>query len=182
MKSEFKAKLLQHLLNMKDSEKGFTLIELLVVIVIIGILAAIAVPVFFSQTSKAKQSEARTYVASLNKGQQAYYAEKTRFGTSIDVLGVGISTNTTNYTYDSSTTGVGINVTALSNAYSKFTPLRSYAGVVSLSSIAGSSDVTSLAILCENNQPGIGGVAANSGTLPTNAQGGCGAGTTALGL
>jgi type IV pilus assembly protein PilA len=181
MKSEFRAKLLQHLLSKKNSEAAFTLIELLVVIVIIGILAAISIPAFFNQTAKAKQSEARTYVGSLNKGQQAYYSEKSRFGTSIDVLGVGLKTDTTNYTYDTSNTGIGTNATAVSQGYSQFAPIRAYAGVVSLSSVASSSDVTSLAILCESNQPGIGGIVANGGTLAASAQAGCGTGTVALG-
>ncbi|MEE3716873.1 type IV pilin-like G/H family protein [Tumidithrix elongata RA019] len=182
MKSEFKVKFLQYLLSRKDSEKGFTLIELLVVVIIIGVLAAIALPAFFNQTAKAKQSEARTYVGSLNKGQQAYYSEKSRFAPNLDVLGVGIKTTTTNFSYTSSainSTG-GTNATALSEALSQLPALRSYAGVVSLSLVAGSSDVTSLAILCENNQPGAGGVSANGGTLPNNAQG-CGAGTQTTG-
>ncbi len=42
---------------MKQSKKGFTLIELMVVIVIIGILAAIAIPKLFGMTAKAKASE-----------------------------------------------------------------------------------------------------------------------------
>ncbi|MCX5963441.1 MAG: prepilin-type N-terminal cleavage/methylation domain-containing protein, partial [Cyanobacteria bacterium] len=65
MKSELKAKLLQHLVS-KKRDGGFTLIELLVVIIIIGILASIALPSFLNQANKAKQSEAKTYVGSMN--------------------------------------------------------------------------------------------------------------------
>ncbi len=78
MKTEFKAKFLQHVAK-KRKEEGFTLIELLVVIIIIGILSAIALPSFLNQANKAKQSEAKQYIASINKGQQAYYAENGDF-------------------------------------------------------------------------------------------------------
>jgi type IV pilus assembly protein PilA len=43
-----------------QSEKGFTLVELLVVMLILGLLAAIAVPAFFNQRDKANDSEAKT--------------------------------------------------------------------------------------------------------------------------
>jgi type IV pilus assembly protein PilA len=56
-------------------EGGFTLIELLVVILIIGILAAIAIPAFLSQTTKASDSAAKTQVGTLQTTMETYAAE-----------------------------------------------------------------------------------------------------------
>ncbi|MDZ7959686.1 MAG: type IV pilin-like G/H family protein [Aulosira sp. DedQUE10] len=175
MKTELKAKFLQHILGKKKENEGFTLIELLVVIIIIGILSAIALPSFLNQANKAKQSEAKTYVGSLNKGQQAYFTEKGKFGNLSD-LGVGIKSQTVNYKYVSTTGGAGTAVTAYS--YSSLTGvsavIRNYGGKVSLITEGVSSDATSVAILCETTA--VGAVAVQ----PTSGQA-CAGGSTAVG-
>jgi type IV pilus assembly protein PilA len=58
-----------------SDEGGFTLIELLVVVLIIGILSAIAIPAFLSQTSKASDSAGKTQVGTLQTTIQTYAAE-----------------------------------------------------------------------------------------------------------
>lgn len=155
MKSDLKVKYLQYL-NNKKSDKGFTLIELLVVIIIIGILSAIALPAFLNQANKAKQSEAKTYVGSTNRGQQAYYAEKNGFVSSIvnfGDLGLGVSTDTPNYSYAlvHATGGTGEGVT--NQAIPKAVALKAYIGGVKIGQVAGTGEATTLATLCEAEDP-----------------------------
>ncbi|MEG3938484.1 type IV pilin-like G/H family protein [Microcoleus sp. S36b_A3] len=63
------------------------------------ILGAIALPNLLSCGNKAKQSEAKQYVSSMNRAQQAYFAEKGVFATSLDALDLGLKSQTTNYNY-----------------------------------------------------------------------------------
>jgi type IV pilus assembly protein PilA len=152
LKPELQAKFLSHLSNRKNrEEEGFTLIELLVVVIIIGVLAAIALPSLLGQVNKAKQSEARNYVGTVNRSQQAYFLEYQKFATNLSELQVGIKSQSDNYVYDvtSGVTSVGgFTGRAYKNA------LKSYYGVVGTTVAAtATSESLTLAIACESAGP-----------------------------
>ena len=88
MKTQFQARLLQHLLKKKESE-GFTLIELLVVVVIIGILAAVALPSMLNQANVARGASAQNTIGSVNRAQQVYRLTNTEFSQNYEGLKIG---------------------------------------------------------------------------------------------
>ena len=93
---------------MLRTKKGFTLVELMVVIVIIGILAALAIPKFTNASAKAKWSEVPTVLASFENAELAYIAETGNTGAATDIV-FDQPTSSKWFTYsDATTTDNGI--------------------------------------------------------------------------
>lgn len=153
IKPELQVKFLQHLNRKKKSDEGFTLIELLVVVIIIGVLAAIALPSLLGQISKARQSEAKQNIGAINRAQQAFFLENQDFTTSVQAVGIGIKTQSESFKYEAVTDAgsdvVGNMGTAIKPA------LRSYFGVVgtTLGGVGSSTEVLTIAFACEALTP-----------------------------
>src|SRR5213080_1117430 len=71
--------LIQHQQGEQMNRKGFTLIELLIVVVIIGILAAIAIPKFANTKEKAYISSMKSDLRNMVTAEEAYFADSTRY-------------------------------------------------------------------------------------------------------
>jgi type IV pilus assembly protein PilA len=148
---------------------------LFVLMLVVGIISAGFYKGFVNTSpQKAKQSEAQSYVRSMNRGQQYSFAETNAFATSIDALGIGIKTETTNYKYSLRTT----KNTAFNYGVSKKKILKSYVGgvfITPLNSQAANSTEKTQIILCIADKP-----ATIKPAEPTYEKGkiACGKGTT----
>ena len=80
--------MLQRLRERSGSESGFTLVELLVVMLILGILAAIAIPSFFNQRDKARDADAKATAKTAQTAIETYATENNGVytGASVDDL------------------------------------------------------------------------------------------------
>ncbi|MCA2701018.1 MAG: prepilin-type N-terminal cleavage/methylation domain-containing protein [Microcystis sp. M179S2] len=113
MNSTFKFKLIQAL-NKKNRNKGFTLIELLVVVIIIGVLAAIALPNLLGQVAKGRQAEARNNLGTVNRAQQANRLENATFTA---VSNLPVTTTSTYYGTFTDQTNGNANINQLGAAH-----------------------------------------------------------------
>ncbi|MEK0179566.1 MAG: hypothetical protein EAZ78_12590 [Oscillatoriales cyanobacterium] len=104
-----------------------------------------------NQQNKARQSEAKQYVSSMNKAQQAFYAEYATFSSTIQKLGIGIKSETENYSY--SIVLSNDKRFAQSMALAKIDGLKNYTGIVSLIKSPNDESTSTQSRLCESTQP-----------------------------
>ncbi|WP_052128539.1 prepilin-type N-terminal cleavage/methylation domain-containing protein [Neosynechococcus sphagnicola] len=156
-----------------NRSQGFTLIELLVVVIIVGVLAAIAVPNLLNQIGKGRESELKIGIGTINRQQQAYHWEHKIFapdtqtlqmtinGTILDSVTI-VATDPVN-TDPTSTTVAAINNEALSDR------------TRGMSGATYASGGTYETIVCTTDLPAV------TGIVPVVSGGlSCAAGTTQL--
>ena len=83
-------------------KRGFTIIELLVVVVIIGILAAIAIPKFSATKDKARMASVKSDLRNTMTAEEAYFADYSTFGSLTDLQ------NNSNYSLSTGNAGTVI--------------------------------------------------------------------------
>ena len=128
----------------------------------IGVISAIALPSFLGDSTQDKYMrsywtfQAQQYVSLMNRGQQAYFAEKNAFSTSVKAFRIGTETERAHFKYSISATKKAVFNYAVGNENN----LKSYVGGVLLVPAknfepnAAKKEITTTSILCQADFPG----------------------------
>lgn len=98
-----------------NHSKGFTLIELLVTVVIVGILAAVAIPSYQSYIIKSKRAAAQSFMSQVQNQQQQYLLDARSYAPDLDTLGISVPNDVVNlysFSIDTVNAPPGFTITA----------------------------------------------------------------------
>ena len=131
------------------------------------VIAVLSIPYYAvtspGQANKARESEARTYIGSINRGQQAFRMENSSFAEDIDEIGLGIPSESDHYKYEIT---ISDDDMTAATATAKTGGIRSFVGAVFIVS-DDEGYATTKAILCQSNRP-----SKSAPSLPSVAEGG----------
>jgi hypothetical protein len=117
------------------------------VIVLTGLRFSVTVISSWGAATEARQSEAKTYIGSINRGQQAFHLENSRFAPTLAELELGISETSEKYRYAVSVTEKDMTV---ATATAKQGGLKSMTGAVFVTEVEGIGETT-VSIVCLSN-------------------------------
>lgn len=124
---------------MRRGQSGFTLIELLIVVVIIGILAAIAIPKFANTKEKAYVASMKSDLRNLVSAQESYMGDNQIYASAISALAFAQST--------------GVTVTIATGTASEWGATASHSGTTITCAIFYGSGATPIAPATKEGQP-----------------------------